>query len=737
MKTRKSVLVATLLSGAIVLVSKADNNALWFNLTNGLSAVMPTAATEQITRDADNVYVMTTEGQTYNIKTSELVDATPGSDVLSDCITIDYDGLSSRIGFPMGEVPEGISVSREGTKVVITSTAEEGATFRLRGTTDNGAFKIYSVNKFNLVLDNLNLTASESSAINIQSESKASIKLVGTSTIKDATKYVTAEGEKEKGAFYCNRKLEFSGDGTLSIYAYGGHGLSGDKTITVKEGSLNICAAAKDGIHASDAFIMDGGCVSTKETGGDGIDADEGYIEVNGGTIELDIAAADTKGLKCDGDMTINDGSVRMKVPGSQAKGMKCASVLTVNGGTIDATLSGDAVLEALDNGYDPSYCSLVKTQDFTMNGGTITATHTGKAGKGISVDGNAVFNGGDVNITTSGNGDTYTDSTGTKDAYSSTCITVDGNLEIHGGNFTLLTSGSAGKCLKADGTAGFDEGVNPLNISAKTTGNRITVSANAYAPGGGGWPGGGGGGPGDQGDYSNPKAVKVEGNLTVNGGTFDIATTGDGGEGLESKDTMTINGGEITLNCKDDAINAANAIVINGGKTYALSSGNDAIDSNGTIEITGGTVIAVGTKTPECGLDCDNNSVQISGGTVVAIGGDTSPIASSNQCYITYGHSSQLSSGTLLTLVAGDSHVMSIDVPQATGSKVVVSSPLLAKGQSVTFYTGGTVSDGTTFGPLTTGGTYTPGTSASTGTLSSSSWGTTLGSSGGGGRPR
>ncbi|MBO6118744.1 MAG: carbohydrate-binding domain-containing protein [Bacteroidales bacterium] len=334
-------------------------------------------------------------------------------------------------------------------------------------------------------------------------------------------------------------------------------------------------------------------------------------------------------GISCDADINITSGNITVNVNGDAGKGIKADSTITISGGTITCNPNGNVTLEEVGSGYDPSYCAGISSdQDIIVSGGTITMTISEKAvaGRGIKADGSITFYGGSVEITSNGGGATYKDSTGTTDSYKSSCIKADGDIHFKGGTFNLTANGNAGKCVTADGQITFGYGENDVvtedydgeapYFTAVTTGEHILESAAQ------GW--------GQDADYANPKAVKAMGNLYVNHGTLNITTKNDGGEGLESKDTLFINGGVIEINTYDDAINAKNYIQVNGGKTFARSTGNDGIDCNGSMEFTGGLTIAIGITSPEEGFDCDNNPFKITGGTLIGIGGSTSTPTSS-----------------------------------------------------------------------------------------------------------
>jgi hypothetical protein len=221
---------------------------------------------------------------------------------------------------------------------------------------------------------------------------------------------------------------------------------------------------------------------------------------------------------------------------------------------------------------------------------------------------------------------------------------------------------------------------------------------------------------------------------ITVHGGNIYLSTNNDSGEGLESKSTITINGGTIESNTYDDAINAASTITFNGGNTWAHASGNDAIDSNDKttgIVINNGVVIASGTSSPEEGFDCDNAAFIINGGTVIGTGGSQGGggmggnqggggmPTSATQAYATLS-SVSLTKDTYLSLKGNSGTVIfSYKLPNTTRqSTILVSSPQLSKGQTATIvYGSSSISNPTSSiwnGAYTTGATVSGGTSSS-----------------------
>lgn len=638
-------------------------------------------------------------------------------------------------------------------KVVANAQLDQEITYRLSGQ-GTGTFKLYSTHKQILLLDGISLTATDGPAINIQSKKKTTVQLADgqSNALTDAATYADAGEEDQKGTLFSEGQLVFEGNGSLDVTGLCKHAICSDDYVRIKQGHITVKAAANDGIHAKDYFQMDNGELTVSGTTGDCVDAGEGTLSIGGGTLLLTAATADTKALKCDSALSVTGGQLTVNLTADQTKGLKSGGRMLLSGGTLQVNASGNAVVAD----GDVSYCAAIKCDSTpTIDGADIRISHSGKGGKGISTDGDTRIISGNIQMELTGDGDTYTDASNSSDTYCATGIKTDGNLLAEGGTLVIKATGKGGKCISTDGTTTLGTETAGPSITATTTGSKISSSSGGWGGGGGWWapaagsattdattratgpvswgggpgggPGGGGGqpggGPGQQGGGGNPKAIRGEGTVTVNNGTYVISTAQDGGEGIESKQTLTINGGTLECNTYDDCLNASKAIVINGGQIYCYASGNDGIDSNGTLTINGGLIVSSGTSAPEEGFDCDDNTFAINGGTLVGFGGGTStPTASaSSQCSVVWSRATA-SDGLVYTVCdASGNQVMSFTVPRAYGSATILfSTPALKQSAAYTIRTGGTLSGGTAFHGLTTGATYSGGTTSKSFTASS-----------------
>ncbi|MBQ6156826.1 MAG: carbohydrate-binding domain-containing protein [Bacteroidales bacterium] len=667
----------------------------------------------------NNSAIFNVNGSYTSLPFSEIDSVTFSNDTLMPTydIYIIYNGTTVNITNPLAA--SGVTITDSAAYVTVVSTAGlTDITYHLSGTTTDGSFKISSDKRFNVSLEGVSITSTTGAAINSVIDKKMTVILTGTNYLKDC-----ANGS-QKAAFYSKGQVFFNGSGTLTVEGKTKHAISSGDYIEIYGGNIVVTSAVSDGLHG-DYIRMHNGSVTVSGTTGDGLDGDTGFIEINGGTLNVTVATADTKAVKCDSILTINGGTITITASGAQTKGLKSDQTITINGGDITITASGATVMETVDGVNDPSYCSAIVTDgEVHLNGGnlTITLPTSNNGGKGISADGSVFINGGTVNITTAGSGAAYTVSGSTKDSYSCSCIKSDAHLHITGGDITCSSSGAGGKGIRADssiviGAVNAADSLLTLNVS--TSGARFTVSG-----GGGGWPGPGG----DNSDYCNPKAIRSGGNLTINSGIITVTCTqsGEGGEGIESKNILNINGGQLEISSTgDDAINAANYLYINGGTTYATSTNNDAIDCNGPMYITGGFTIAAANHAPEEAFDCDNYTFGITGGTIVGTapsGMYSSPTASAcTQHALKYTHAGN--NAVQLIRNSDNEVILTFKVPSISGGGgpgpggggssaiMTFSSPEFVQGTYTLKY-GGSITGGTNWHNYYTGATYSGGSS-------------------------
>lgn len=713
---KKNRIISTLLFAAFPGFIGVAQQRMYIHQNNRISWGIPLNSVDSMCCSEDNGAALFFTGDTYRAVSLQELDSLSFNDSES-AVRIQYDATGVQVVNPYAT--EGVEVEVAGADVVVRSTTSAEIEYKLSGYSADGCFKIYSDKKLTLTLAGVDITNPDGPAINIQSSKKISVVLTdGTvNKLADGETYAKVTGEDQKGTFFSEGQLAFSGNGFLSVVGKNKHAICSDDYILISGGNIEVTGAASDGVHAKEYFRMDAGLLQINALG-DGIDA-EGELQINGGELNVHIPGEDVKGLKCDGSLTVTAGSVKVYVSGNQSKGYKSKQNILIKGGTHYFETSGNAVI--VDN--DPSYCTAIKSDGRTsITGGEIEIISTGLAGKGISSDGNLLIADAQISIKTTGDGSTYTTVSSVKDSYSATCITGDSLITILSGTLTLNSSGTAGKCISSDGDIILGSGEQGPRISAATSGAKYLVS-----------------GSGNNADYANPKAIKADGNLTVENGIFVITTTKDGGEGLESKAILTINDGELDIRTYDDAINAAKAIVINGGKINCYSSGNDGIDSNGTIAINGGIVLSSGTNSPEEGFDCDQNPFTITGGILIGTGGGTSTPTSSlctqqTVIYRTSGTADQL---FRVCDAAGDD-ILIYKIPRTYSSMTILfSTPSIAKGTAYSIYKGGSVTGGEDFHGYYTGSVYTGGSlqTTFTPTQTVTSIGTTTGP-GGGGRP-
>ena len=433
-------------------------------------------------------------------------------------------------------------------------------------------------------------------------------------------------------------------DGTFSEITYN---LSGTST----DGSLTLGGSAKCTVAVNGLELTNPNGAPINITNGKRID----FSVKKGSTNTLkDSAASTAKGcLYCKGHLELKGkGVLNVYAYGSAAHGIKSGDYTEMKNCTVnilaatkdglscneyflmesgELTISGtgdDGIQCDIDNDEGVSTGELTDHEDedsgnIYIEGGTLNVTVSANAAKGIKGEGDMKISDGTITVKTTGGGVWDSDKVKTK---ASACLGADGNMTISGGTLTLTSTGAGGKGLNVDGALHVSGGT----VTISTSGNAVVASSTGtlsvvtnsrqldnYTS-----------------DYkSSPKGIKADGAITISDqANISVTTTGAGGEGIESKTSIDITGGQVTVNASDDAINASyntttngtGNLTISGGYVYACSTGNDGLDANGNCYIQGGLVYAIGSGGAEKSIDAnteEQKKLYITGGTIIAVG--------------------------------------------------------------------------------------------------------------------
>ncbi len=333
--------------------------------------------------------------------------------------------------------------------------------------------------------------------------------------------------------------------------------------------------------------------------------------------------------------------------------GINCAQYFAMESGTLAISGVGDDGIQV--DYKDDTDRDDEDTGTATISGGTLTINVTNDASKSIKTEGDINITGGTLTLSVTGDGVWDSSKSKTK---ASSCMSADGDVTISGGEINLTATGGGGKGISCDGTFTMSDG----DLTISTTGGMLAYVNNKintnYT----------GNADNLASDYkSSPKGVKADTAVLIDGGTINVTTTGNGGEGIESKGIFTVNDGTITLYTKDDCINSSSHMYLNGGTITAISTSNDGFDSNGNMYINGGYHMAFGADSPECGIDAaeeDGYTVIFTGGTLLAVGGGNSTPTKSESTQPYVSTTSSVSAGSTISLSSGSTTLATFTVP-------------------------------------------------------------------------
>ncbi|WP_296667026.1 carbohydrate-binding domain-containing protein [Demequina sp.] len=487
-------------------------------------------ATDTATGDATATTTTVEEAQTVSASTDALTEVSYEELGVKD-VDIPFDE-SAAVAISLSDSGstggDGVTVAGD----VVTITA--GGTYVLSGTLSAGQVVVDTEDEdVNLILDGVDITSSDTAALDIEGADEVVIWLAegSTNSLADAagaTASTDAESGVPNATLYSTANLWIAGTGSLAVDAVAEDGITSKDGLVIDSGTISV-TAADDGIRGKDHLVISGGDI-TVDAGGDGLKSNNedianddgeavGVIWISGGT--LDVTAA-SDALDAARQVTVEGGDLALA---ADDDGIHSDGVLHVSDGSVDISTS----YEGLEGGV------------IILSGGTGSIT---SSDDGVNVSGGSSSGGG---MDAGGMGGTRPDR-GTGMPGQDTGAT-DG----------AVTDGATTGTSTGTSTATTDSAT---AVTAAYTTDTTTASSDgatdATTVAGGGM---------DQ---------AVEGRyLEITGGTWYIDADGDG---LDSNGSASMTGGTVVV----------------AGPT---GNGNGALDVNGTFDISGGTLAAAGSS--------------------------------------------------------------------------------------------------------------------------------------------
>lgn len=306
---------------------------------------------------------------------------TSGEASTASIISIVYSGNSVTVsGDTKGYV------TTDGADVTVdTGTDTDSLLLVLSGSTSDGSLLIYREKKFGIKLNGVSINNQDGPAINNQCGKSLYLEVASgtTNTLTDGTSYDETVSYQQKGAFFSEGQVYFTG-----------------------MGALNVTGSTYHAIAVDDFIVIDGAAITASSSTGNGIKVNDGFW--------------------------MNSGTLDISVTGDACRGIKCDSVVVISGGTTTITTSGDCVYDDDEQDYSSAAC-IKCDYPFTMTGGTLTVTSSGDGGKGINCASDIVFSGGTLTATT----------TGSNDEGKPKAIKSDTDIIVSGGSFTATVKKS------------------------------------------------------------------------------------------------------------------------------------------------------------------------------------------------------------------------------------------------------------------------------------------------------
>lgn len=262
---------------------------------------------------------------------------------------------------------------------VTVRSASKSVEYRLSGSCDDGSFKVYSDNKFKLVLDNLKLHNPEGAAVNNQCGKSMYLVLTEASNniLSTGSQVVIPSDEDMKGALFSEGQILISGKGRLYVESDFKNGIATDDYLVVRPGNvIAVKSTAGNAVKANDGVYVRGSVLNlhTDFPGGKGINCESDIVFSGGRTTIITegdcfIEANDTTSsaaVKSDSTVCVTGGELNLLARGSGGKGVNANGGICIMGGKVTAVTLGDA--------HTASPNALKSDGDIALSGGSLYA---------------------------------------------------------------------------------------------------------------------------------------------------------------------------------------------------------------------------------------------------------------------------------------------------------------------------------------------------------------------------
>lgn len=533
-KTYK-ILVCTLIIAAVS-TGCASSNETQTDISNTSQSSSQTSSqsssqASSIEETSSNIKETETPAETGLAEAAEAVNVTNIEFKAKDTYT-DYSSEGIEIALADNATKSGSGYSVDGNRITIT----KAGTYVLSGSLSNGQIIVDATNTddVRLVLNNVNITCSDSAPIYVNQADKVIISLPdGTdNNLTDQNPSQNSEGEDITAVIYSKDSLTFNGSGKLNINANNNDGIATKDTLKITGGNI-IIKSIDDGLVAKDKALIRNGSIQI-ECEGDGVkvtntETNTGYFYMEGGKLTVksgnDGIQAETSMLITGGeiDITTGGGSAEAPVQNENEFGGGHGGFMPMNPDSTDTTEDSDSIK------------GLKATSYIDITGGTITLNTYDDS---IHANNTIRISNGTISATSGDDG-----------------IHADSALEISGGTINITKS---------------YEGLEASNITVSNGNISVIASDDGINAAGGNDSSSLGGRPGQ-----NPFDVDSEAFVLISGGNLEINASGDG---LDSNGALTISGGTVRVS----------------GPT---NSGNGTIDTGSEFIITGGDFLGAGSS--------------------------------------------------------------------------------------------------------------------------------------------